>query len=61
MVDTGLRTSEALKLQWSRVNLEPAPGAKYGYVHIQCGKSKNARRNIPITDRLSKMLLESKS
>jgi len=65
MVDTGLRTSEALKLQWSYVNLEPAPGAKYGYVHIQCGKSKNARRNIPITDRLSKMLLkrslESKS
>ena len=65
MVDTGLRTSEALKLEWRYIHLEPAPGAKYGYIHIQCGKSKNARRNTPITDRLAKMLLnrslESKS
>jgi integrase len=65
ILDAGLRTSEALKLEWCYVHLEPAPGAKYGYIHIPGGKSKNARRNVPITDRLAKMLLnrslESKS
>ena len=65
MVDTGLRTSEALRLEWRYVHLEPASGAKYGYIQIPYGKSKNARRNIPITDRLAKLLLnrslESKS
>ena len=65
IVDAGLRTSEVLKLEWRYVHLEPAPGAKYGYIHIPGGKSKNARRNVPITDRLAQMLLnrslESKS
>jgi integrase len=65
IVDAGLRTSEALWLEWRYVHLEPAPGAKYGYIHIPGGKSKNARRNVPITDRLAQMLLtrslESKS
>jgi integrase len=65
IADAGLRTTEALNLEWRWVHLEPAPGAKYGYIHIPFGKSKNARRNVPITDRLAKMLLsrslESKS
>lgn len=65
IVDAGLRTSEALKLEWRYIHLEPAPGAKYGYIHVPGGKSKNARRNVPITDRLAEMLLnrslESKS
>jgi integrase len=65
IVDAGLRTSEVLELEWRHVHLEPAPGAKYGYIHIPGGKSKNARRNVPITDRLAQMLLtrslESKS
>ncbi|MGA2987105.1 MAG: site-specific integrase [Terriglobia bacterium] len=65
VVDAGLRTSEALKLEWRYVHLEPAPGAKYGYIHIPRGKSKNAGRNVPITDRRAEMLLnrslESKS
>jgi len=57
IVDAGLRTSEALKLEWRYVHLEPAPGAKYGYIHIPGGKSWNVRRNVPITDRLAEMLL----
>ena len=65
IMDAGLRTSEVLKLEWRYVHLEPAPGAKYGYIHVPGGKSKNARRNVPITDRLAGMLLnrslESKS
>jgi len=58
-------TGEAVKQEWRHVPLEPAPAAKYGYIHIPGGKSKNARRNVPIADRLAEMLLnrslESKS
>lgn len=57
IADTGLRTSEALKLEWRYVQLAPAPGAKYGYIHVPGGKSRNARRNVPLTDRVAKMLL----
>ena len=56
---------EVLNLEWRHVHLEPAPGAKHGYIHIPGGKSENARRNAPITNRLAEMLLgrslESKS
>ncbi|HLI30055.1 MAG TPA: site-specific integrase [Terriglobia bacterium] len=58
ILDCGLRTSEALTLEWRNVHLEPAPGAKYGYIHIERGKSRNAKRNVPITDRLAHMLLD---
>jgi integrase len=65
ILDCGLRTTEALTLAWRNVHLEPAHGAKYAYIHIECGKSRNARRNVPITDRVAAMLLgrslESKS
>jgi integrase len=65
ILDCGLRTGEVLNLEWCNVHLEPAPGARYGYIHIADGKSKNARRNVPVTDRVARMLmgrsLESKS
>jgi integrase len=57
IMDGGLRTSEALKLEWQHVHLEPATGAKCGYIHVAGGKSKNAKRNVPLTKRLGKMLL----
>ncbi len=47
-VDTGLRLGEALALEWADVHLQPAHGAKFGYLHIQDGKSKYARRNVPL-------------
>jgi integrase len=56
IVDTGLRVSEALKLEWRQVHLEPANGARFGYLHIAEGKSRYARRNIPLTDRARAML-----
>ncbi len=60
ILDTGLRIGEALALGWSDVHLEPAPGAKFGYLHVREGKSRLARRNIPLTGRVSAMLASRK-
>ena len=57
-VDTGLRVSELLNLEWKNVRLDPANGARFGYIHVPGGKSKYARRNVPLTDRARAMLLE---
>lgn len=57
-VDTGLRVSELLNLEWKNVHLEPANGARFGYIHIAGGKSRYARRNVPLTDRARAMLME---
>ena len=56
IVDTGLRVGEAVLLQWLDVHLNPASGAKFGYIHIREGKSKKAQRNLPVTDRVRVML-----
>jgi integrase len=57
MLDTGLRMGEALKLECSDVRLEPAVGAKHGYVTVRARNSKNSRsRNIPITASVAKVL-----
>src|SRR5262249_5285596 len=52
MLDTGLRIGEALTLTWADVRLEPASGASFGYLRVRAGKSKNARRNVPLTERV---------
>ncbi len=65
ILDTGLRVGEAVNLAWREpaslglvtsgfVHLEPANGAKYGYVQV--GKSKNARRNLSLAARVRVML-----
>ena len=56
IADTGLRVGEALNLEWRQVRLEPANGAPFGFIHVLVGKSKYARRNVPITDRVWVML-----
>jgi integrase len=58
LLDTGLRLGEALALQWSAVHLEPVGRARYGYVQVNSGKSKNARRTVPLTARASGVLTE---
>ena len=52
LLDTGLRVGEALNLRKDDVHIEPA-GARYGWVHVREGKSKNAKRNVPMTGRVS--------
>jgi integrase len=56
MLETGLRIGETLALEWPDVALEPLSGSRFGYIRIREGKSKNARRTLPLTDRAGEML-----
>jgi integrase len=56
MLDTGMRVGEILSLDWHDVHLQPVGEAKFGYIHVRSGKSKNAKRNLSLTARVSAML-----
>ncbi len=56
MLDTGMRPGEACAIEWAHVRLVPAVGARFGYVHVPGGKSKNAKRNLSLTARVAAML-----
>jgi integrase len=56
IVETGLRVGEALSLRWSDVHLVPAHGARYGYLQVKDGKSRNARRTVSLTGKVRDML-----
>ena len=50
LVDTGLRRREICELKWANVNLAER------WIAITVGKTKAARRRIPLTDRALKIL-----
>ena len=56
MLDTGLRVGEAVSLEWSEIHLEPVNGSRFGYLRVRGGKSRNAKRNVPLTERVKVML-----
>jgi integrase len=57
LLDTGLRLGEALSLEWPQVRLEPAQGAKYGYLTVLSRKAKGRRsRNVPLSERVVAVL-----
>ena len=56
LIDTGLRISEALSLKWEHVGLEPKQGASLGWVYVEKGKSKYAKRYVPLTARAHDVL-----
>jgi integrase len=61
ILETGVRPGEAANLQWSDVHLNPAVHAKFGYIAIHKGKSRNARRNLSLTARAAEMLKARKA
>lgn len=48
LADCGLRPEECFRLEWEHV--------RDGAVHIPCGKTPNARRTIPLTQRAADLL-----
>jgi integrase len=56
MLDTGMRVGEVLDLAWRDVHMEPVGAARFGFIHIPKGKSKNAKRNLSLTPRVRAML-----
>ncbi len=56
ILETGLRIGEALRLEWGDITLAPVNGARFGFLRVREGKSKNACRVIPLTDRAAAVL-----
>ncbi len=56
ILEAGVRPGEAVNLQWRDVYLQPAVRAKFGYIAIRSGKSRNAKRNLSLTARAAAML-----
>lgn len=56
MLDTGLRVSETCELLWSDVCFRPVKGVPLGLLHIRGGKTRYAKRNVPLTARVRLML-----
>jgi len=56
MLGTGLCVGEACNLGWRDVHLEPVNGARFGYLYVRDGKTRNRRRNVPLTAAVPAML-----
>jgi len=59
LVDTGLRISEACSLTRDTVSLDPKPGAERGWIRVEKGKSKYAKRFVPLTERAADAIREA--
>jgi integrase len=56
LLDTGMRPEEVFRMRFENLHFEPVPNCKFGYIFNPFGKSKNARRNIPMTQRVKALL-----
>jgi integrase len=56
LVDTGMRPEELFRARWENVRFTPAENARFGYIFNPYGKTKYARRNVPMTARVSALL-----
>jgi integrase len=56
-LDAGLRpASELCALRWEHVHFNPAGTARLGYIHIPRGKTKNSKRNVPLSVSVKEIL-----
>jgi len=60
LIDTGLRLSEALNLTWTDCQIEPLKRGSVEVAKRTKGKSKYAKRTVPLTDMARIMLIEAK-
>ena len=58
MLETAVRPGEAVNLRWADVHLQPAVHAKFGFIAVRGGKSKNAYRDLSLTAPAAGMLVE---
>jgi integrase len=57
LLDTGLRLGELLILDWTQVRIEPAKGARFGFLTVLSGKAKSGKpRNVPLSKRVVELL-----
>jgi integrase len=56
ILDAGMRPEEVFRIEWRNVHFQPAGKAKYGYIFNPLGKTKYARRNVPMTQRVKALL-----
>ncbi len=48
LIDTGMRPDECYRLRWENI--------RDGAVHVLCGKTSNARRVLPLTERAAALI-----
>lgn len=56
IIDAGFRPEEIFRARWENIHFKPAGKALYGYIHNPFGKTKYARRNVPMTQRVKALL-----
>jgi integrase len=56
MLGTGLCVGEVCGLEWRDVHLQPVNGARFGYLRVADGKTRNRRRNVPLSAAVRAML-----
>ena len=61
ILETAVHPGEALNLRWQDVYLQPAVRAKFGYIPVRAGKSKNAKRNLSLAALAAEMLRARKA
>lgn len=61
ILESGVQPGEVVDLPWTDMYLQPAVRAKFGYIAIRSGKSRNAKRNLSLTARAAEMLKARKA
>jgi integrase len=56
MLDAGWRPEECFRFQWEHVRFAASGDARFGAVFCPHGKTRNARRSVPMTQRLNAVL-----
>lgn len=56
IIDTGMRPEEVFRMRWENLHLQPTGEGHFGHVFNPHGKTKYARRNIPLTARVKALL-----